>query len=294
MSGSRARSEARLGWILCAPAVAAMLLVTAYPIASAFWLSLHRYDLRFPDEREFVGLANYAAVLGSGIWWQALGNTVALTIVSVGLELVLGFALALLMHRAVFGRAAVRASILVPYGSITVVAALTWKFAFDPTTGFVNGLLGLEQSWFTERWSAFVVIVLAELWKTTPFMALLLLAGLTLVPDDLVRAARVDGASAMQRFFRIRLPLMKPAVLLALLFRSLDAFRIFDTVFVMTRGSQNTESVSMVGYDTLIARLNLGLGSAVSILIFACVLLIALLFVRGFGTPIARGTVEER
>lgn len=289
----RARSERRLGWMLCAPAVTVMLVVTAYPVAYALWLSLQRYDLRFPDQREFVGLDNYAAVLGNELWWQDLLNTMVITVASVSIELVLGFALAFVMHRAIFGRALVRSSLLVPYGIITVVAAFAWRFAFDPTTGFVNGLLGTEQSWFTESWSSYVVIILAEVWKTTPFMSLLLLAGFTLVPDDAVRAARVDGASAWERLRYVIIPLMKPAIMVALLFRTLDAFRIFDSVFVMTRGAQNTENVSILGYKTLIGRLNLGLGSAVSVLIFACVLIIAFLFVKGFGTNLAQQRGES-
>ncbi len=199
------------------------------------------------------------------------------------MELLLGMVFALLMHRAIIGRKLVRASILIPYGIITVVAALIWKFAFMPTTGFINSLTGLSLSWFGERWSAFLVIILTEIWKTTPFMSLLLLAGLTLVPDDLLRAARVDGASAWQRFTLIILPIMKPTIAVALLFRTLDAFRIFDSVFVQTRGAQNTETVSIIGYHALISRLNLGLGSAVSILIFFCVLLIAAAYLRLFG-----------
>jgi multiple sugar transport system permease protein len=276
-------SEERLGWLLCTPAVSAMLLVTAYPMLYALWLSLFRYDLRFPDQRAFVGLANYASVLTSEVWWQSLLNTLVITLASVSVELVLGMLLALIMHRALFLRRSVRASVLVPYAIITVVAALAWKFAFDPVTGFVNPWLGLENAWLTERWSAFLVIILTEVWKTTPFMALLLLAGLTLVPKDLLDAARVDGANALQRFFRVTLPLMRPAVLVALLFRTLDAFRIFDTVFVQTRGAQGTETVSLVGYHTLVTRLNLGLGSAVSVLIFLCVLTIAALFVKALG-----------
>jgi multiple sugar transport system permease protein len=230
-------SEERLGWLLCTPAVSAMLLVTAYPMLYALWLSLFRYDLRFPDQRAFVGLANYASVLTSEVWWQSLLNTLVIILASVSVELVLGMLLALIMHRALFLRRSVRASVLVPYAIITVVAALAWKFAFDPVTGFVNPWLGLENAWLTERWSAFLVIILTEVCKTTPFMALLLLAGLTLVPKDLLDAARVDGANALQRFFRVTLPLMRPAVLVALLFRTLDAFRIFDTVFVQTRGA---------------------------------------------------------
>lgn len=284
----RAAAEQRLAWLLCAPAVIAMLLVTAWPMLYAVWLSLFRYDLRFPDQRQFVGLDNYLSVLGSGTWWQALFNTLLITVGSVSVELVLGFAFALVMHRALIGRRLVRASLLVPYGIITVVAAMSWRFAFDPTTGFVNALLGLDGAWLAARWSAFFVIIQTEIWKTTPFMALLLLAGLTLVPEDLLRAARVDGANALQRFIRVTLPLMRPVIMVALLFRTLDAFRIFDTVFVQTRGAQGTDSVSIVGYNTLIARLNLGLGSAVSVLIFVCVLAIAALYIKGFGIDLSR------
>lgn len=289
----------RLAWLLCAPAVASMVLVTGYPIVYAAWLSLFRYDLRFPGERRFVGLDNYAAVLGSPVWWDALANTLIVTVASVALELVLGFAFALVMHRALVGGRVVRAALLVPYAIVTVVAALAWRFAFDPVTGFVDGLVGLaglaglEGNWLTSRGPAFFVIVMTEVWKTTPFMALLLLAGLTLVPPDLLRAARVDGAGAAQRFFRITLPLMRPAILVALLFRTLDAFRIFDTVFILTRGAEGTETVSLLGYRTLIARLNLGLGSTVAVVIFVCVLSIAAVFVKAFAESgvVARGPV---
>ena len=286
MNGDRA--ERRLAWWLCAPALAAMLLVSAWPVLYAVWLSLFRYDLRFPDERLFVGLGNYLSVLTSEVWWRALTNTLIITVGSVSVELVLGLILALLMHRIVFGRRTVRTAVLVPYGIITVVAALAWRFAFDPTTGFVNALLGLDRAWLAERGSAFFVIIFTEIWKTTPFMALLLLAGLTQVPQDLLAAARVDGAGALQRFFRITLPLMKPAILVALLFRTLDAFRIFDTVFIQTRGAQDTGTVSMLGYETLLVRLNLGLGSAVSVLIFLCVAAIAVVFIKGFGAALDR------
>ncbi len=281
-------AQARLGWLLCAPAVLVMLSVTAYPILDSLWLSLFRYDLRFPQERTFVGLTNYARVLSSGVWWQAVASTTFITLVSVAIELVLGVMLALLMHRAVFLRRTLRAAVLVPYGIITVVAALAWKFAFDPLTGFIGPLYPGQPAWLAEPWSAFLVVILTEVWKTTPFMALLLLAGLTLVPADLLAAARVDGANAWQRFWRIRLPLMRRALLVALMFRTLDAFRLFDTVYVQTRGTQGTETVSVVGYQTLITRLNLGLGSAVSVLIFVCVILIAAVFARAIGTGLTR------
>jgi multiple sugar transport system permease protein len=151
---ARAKSERRLGWMLCAPAVIVMLLVTAYPIGYAIYLSLQRYDLRFPHNRGYVGLRNYGAVFGNSLFWQDLTNTLTITVLSVVIELILGFALAYVMYRALFGRSVVRASILVPYGIITVVAAFAWRFAFDPTTGFVNGLLGTNRSWFTEVWSS--------------------------------------------------------------------------------------------------------------------------------------------
>jgi multiple sugar transport system permease protein len=287
----RKRAERKLAWLLCAPAVIAMLVVTGYPIGYAIYLSLQKYDLRFPDEKEFVGFSNYADVLTSSTWWTDVLNTVIITVVSVSIELVLGMAIALVMHRAIFGRGPVRAAILIPYGIVTVVAAFAWKYAFDPTSGFVQGLPLIPDDYqpLNTREGSFLVIILAEVWKTTPFMALLLLAGLALVPDELHEAAKVDGASTVQRFFRITIPLMRPAILVALLFRTLDAFRIFDNIYIIQPGGAlNTESVSILGYNVLINRVNLGLGSAISILIFICVILIAVLFVKGLGTSTAQ------
>ena len=289
----RAKAERKTAYLLCAPAVIAMLVVTGYPIVYAIYLSLQKYDLRFPSQKEFVGLSNYVQVLGSSTWWEDVFNTLIITLFSVAIELVLGMLLALVMHRAIFGRGAVRAAILVPYGIVTVVAAFAWKYAFQPQTGFVE-IFGSGTDPFSSRADSFVVIILTEVWKTTPFMALLLLAGLALVPDELHEAAKVDGASAWQRFWRITVPLMKPAILVALLFRTLDAFRIFDTVFIQTRGAQDTETVSILGYNILINRVNLGIGSAISVLIFICVILIAVLFVKGFGASTAQQRGEEK
>jgi multiple sugar transport system permease protein len=204
---------------------------------------------------------------------------------------VLGMIIALVMHRAIFGRGAVRTGVLIPYGIITVVAAFAWQFAFAPDSGFVNNLplISDEMDWFGGRFSSFAVIIMAEVWKTTPFMALLLLAGLVTIDSQLYEAAKVDGATAWQRFTRITLPLMKPAILVALLFRTLDAFRVFDTIYIMTAGAQDTESVSILGFNQLISRLNLGLGSAVSVLIFICVLIIAFVYVRLLGTRVEEG-----
>jgi multiple sugar transport system permease protein len=277
------RAERRLGLLLCAPAAIIIVAVTAYPILYAVWLSLQRYDLRFPADQVFVGLANYGTVLTSGYWWSAFGVTMLITVVSVVVEFVLGLALALLMHRTLVARGLVRTVILIPYGIVTVVAAFSWQYAWTPDKGYLAALLPDGSAPLTNFGSALAIIIVAEIWKTTPFMALLLLAGLALVPDDLLKAAQVDGAGPWQRLTRIMLPMMKPAILVALLFRTLDAFRVFDNIYILTQGSNGTGSVSMLGYDNLFKAFNLGIGSAISVLIFICVGLIALAFIKLFG-----------
>ena len=279
----RTRSERRLGWKLTAPAVAVMLLVTAYPMLNALWLSLFSYRLTDADAREFVGLRNYGVVLTDGLWWQDVFTTTIITVITVAVELVIGFAFAMVMHRVIFGRRTVRTSILIPYGIITVVSAFAWQFAFALDSGFINNWFGLgDFSWFGQRWSSLVAICLSEIWKTTPFMSLLLLAGLAQVPEDLQEAAKVDGASWTQRLTKVTLPNMKAAILVAVLFRTLDAYRIFDNVFVMTAGAQKTETVSFLAYRQMITRTALGIGSAVSVLLFLTVVAIAAAFIKGF------------
>lgn len=285
----RTRAERRLGWLLVAPATIVMLAVTAYPIAYAIWLSLHRADLRFPDDTKLIGLGNYGDVLTSDLWWTDLLTTLFITVVSVAIELVIGMALAVLMHRAMVGRGLVRTSILVPYGIVSVVGALAWQFAFTPGVGFVNRWLESDTAWLSSRGTSLMVIIATEVWKTTPFIALLLLAGLATVPHNLTEAAKVDGATAWQAFARVTLPNMRNAIIVAVLFRTLDAFRVFDTIYIQTRGANDTESVSILGYNQLINRLNLGVGSAVSVLIFVCVVLIAVGFVKGLGVTISQG-----
>jgi len=283
---SRTRAERKLAWMLCAPAVLVMLAVTAYPIVYAVWLSLRRSDLRFPEQSEFIGLDNYVTVLASSRWWQDLLNTVIVTVSSVFFELVLGMILALIMHRAIVGRGLVRTAALIPYGIVTVVAAFAWRLAFSGAEGgFVPTAFNLETDPLTSGPQTLLIAILAEIWKTTPFMALLLLAGLALVPDELHEAAKVDGASAWQRFWKITIPLMKPTILVALLFRTLDAFRVFDSLYILSNQGSNreVESVSILGYQQLLNQLNLGLGSAISVLIFILVAMIAALFIKGFG-----------
>jgi multiple sugar transport system permease protein len=274
-----------------------MLLVTAYPVGYAVYLSLLRADLRFPDDNAWVGLNNYITVLGSGLWWADVSHTLIITIISVAIELVLGMLLALVMHRALVGRGLVRTSALIPYGIVTVVAAFAWRFAWSSAQGgFIPKVMGwtFDPTDLTHKVWNYVIVITCEVWKTTPFMALLLLAGLTLVPEELQEAAKVDGASAWQRFWRITVPLMKPAILVALLFRTLDAFRIFDSVFIISNGNNpNIETVSILNANELLTRLNLGLGSAISVLIFLMVVAIAALFIKGFGAAAPGGLGED-
>ena len=224
-------------------------------------------------------IENYVTVLTSPIWWQSFGITMFITVIGAAAELVLGMLLALVMHRTLVGRGLVRTSALVPYAIVTVVAAFSWRFAWTQGIGWLAG----DSAPLTDRWPSIWIIILAEVWKTVPFMALLLMAGLSLVPEDLLKAASMDGANAWQRFWKITVPLIKPSILVALLFRTLDAFRIFDNIFVLTAGSNDTRSVSMLAYDNLIRGLNLGIGSTMSVLIFLTIALIAFVFVKIFG-----------
>ena len=287
-------SQRRLAYLLIAPAVVLMLAVTAYPIGYAIWLSLQRYNLASPADNKFVGLANYQTILTDKYWWTAFFVTLVITIISVAIEFVLGLALALVMHRTIFGKGVVRTAILIPYGIVTVAASYSWYYAWTPGTGSLANLLPEGSAPLTQQIPSLAVIIVAEVWKTTPFMALLLLAGLALVPDDLLKAAEVDGAGAWTRLTRVIIPLIKPAILVALLFRTLDAFRIFDNIYVLTGGSNDTASVSILGYDNLFKAFNLGLGSAISVLVFITVAVIALIYIKLFGAaaPGADGEVR--
>ncbi|MCT1589493.1 sugar ABC transporter permease [Kocuria palustris] len=283
------KSERRLGWLLAGPAFAVMLLVTMYPIIQALFDSLFSYRLTAPDDREFIGLQNYWTVLTDGVFWKDLWVTLLITLVTVAVELVLGFALALVMHSAIKQlRGLLRTVILVPYGIITVVSAFAWFYAFDINTGYVNSwfawlpVIGPDFNWFGQSWSALLVIMASEIWKTTPFISLLLLSGLAQVPNELGEAARVDGAGWWERMVKVTIPSMKAAIMVAVVFRALDAFRIFDNIYIMTNGQYGTESLSLLAYRTSITRLEIGLGSAISVILFICVLLIAVVAIKGF------------
>lgn len=237
----RIKGERRLGLWLSAPSLIVMVLVTAYPLGYALVLSLYNYRLTDPGGREFVGLNNYLVILSDPLWWNDFVTTLVITVVTVAIELVIGFIFAYVMLRIIRGRGPLRTAILIPYGIVTVVSAFIWRYAFALDSGFVNQWLGLTDfNWFGDRWSALFVICLSEIWKTTPFISLLLLAGLVQVPTEMLEAAKVDGATAWQRLARVTLPNMKAAIMVALLFRTLDAWRIFDNPYVMTRGANNT------------------------------------------------------
>ena len=294
-TSDRVRGERRLGFYLTLPSYIVMLLVTAYPLGYALVLSLYNYRLTDPAGRSFVGLNNYWVIVTDPVWWNDFLTTLMITVVTVAVELVLGFMFAFVMLRIVRGRGPLRTAILIPYGIVTVVSAVIWRYAFAIDSGFVNTWLGMSDfNWFGDRWSAIFVICLSEIWKTTPFISLLLLAGLVQVPEDMQEAAKVDGATAWQRLWKVTLPNMKAAIMVALLFRTLDAFRIFDNIYVLTGGTNNTGSVSILGYDNLFKAFNIGLGSAISVLIFATVAIIAFIYIKIFGAAAPGAEAEVR
>jgi multiple sugar transport system permease protein len=294
----RSTAENRLGQRLIAPAVILMLIVTAWPMIQALYLSLFRYRLTTPDDRDFIWLGNYVTILGDGLFWRTTVNTVIIMVVTVAVELVIGFAFAMVMHRIIFARGVMRTSILIPYGIITVVSAFAWQFTFSINNGWVNSWfawlpwIGADTNWYGSHWPAMFAIMVSEIWKTTPFMSLLLLAGLSQVSEDMLEAAQVDGATWWQRLWKVILPNMRAAIMVAVLFRGLDAFRIFDNIFIMTKGAQNTESSSFLTYRQVIEQFQLGMGSALSVLLFLTVLLLAYLIVRLFRVDLAQARGE--
>jgi multiple sugar transport system permease protein len=268
-------------------------------MGQAIYLSLLRYRLTTPGDRGFVGLDNYKVILTDSLFWKDTINTVVIMVVTVAIELLIGFAFAMVMHRIMIARGLMRTAILIPYGVVTVVSAFAWQFAFSLNNGFVNGWfhwlpwIGPQTNWFGDHWHAMFAIMASEIWKTTPFMSLLLLAGLSQVSEDMLEAAQVDGATWMQRLYKVILPNMRAAIMVAVLFRSLDAFRIFDNIVIMTAGAQNTESSSFLTYRQVISEMQLGMGAALSVLLFLAVLLIAFSIVKLFGVDLATARGES-
>ncbi len=290
-------ADARLARWFVLPALATILLVALFPLAWTFWESFHVHDLRMPWRgTPFVGLANYAEALGNPRFWQAMGHTLFFTVVSIGLELALGLVLALALNRAYRGRGLVRAAVLVPWAIPTVVGALLWRFMFDSEAGIANALLmdvGLMDQplvWFIHATAAWVPVILADVWKMTPFVALLLLAGLQNIDASLYEAARIDGASAWQQFRHVTLPLLRPAILVALVFRTLDGFRVFDLIYVLTGGGPgtSTEPIALYTFNSLLQNLRFGYGSALSVVVFLFTFGLAFTFIRFLGADLLR------
>jgi multiple sugar transport system permease protein len=284
---------------MLSPAMAVIALVAAYPIGYAIWLSLNEYSVRVPGLSRFAGFDNYSEALGSSEFWDAVVTTFVFTGISVSLELAIGLGMALAMHEAFKGRGLLRAVVLVPWAVLTVVSAITWRTIFEPNLGLAPqvlsslGLPGADIVWLGESGYALAVMVLADVWKTAPFMALLLLAGLQVIPNDLYDAAKVDGATTWQRFLRITLPLLTPAILVALIFRTLDALRIFDLPYVLTRGANDTTTLSLIAHQELTNNRLIGYGSALSVLTFVIVMAVSLLYIRTVGGNI-RALAEEK
>jgi ABC-type sugar transport system permease subunit len=273
------------------PALAVLAAVSVYPVLQGFWLSFRDRSLIFRTDK-FVGLDNYIALAGNEKFWNAWVNTVRFTVASTVLETLLGLAMALILYEAFSGRGVVRAAMLIPWAIPTVVTSKMFGWLFDGQNGIVNyllrasGIIDDNINWYGSTDHAMLTIIIADVWKTTPFMALLLLAGLQTIPHSLVEAATIDGANAWQRFWLIRLPLLLPTLLIAAMFRTLDAFRIFDLVYVLTGGgpADSTEVLSTLTYKTMFSTLQFGVGSTMSTAMFATEVVMAI----GFAIFISR------
>jgi multiple sugar transport system permease protein len=289
---SRGTSERRLAAYMVSPSLLLIALVAAYPIGYAVWLSLHEYSVRVAGLSRWKGLGNYSNALQDPDFWAAVKNTFIFTAGSVTFEVIIGMGMALAMHSAFRGQGLLRTVVLVPWAVLTVVTAMMWRTIFDPTLGLVNSLLGTDIVWLGQSPHAMIVMIVADVWKTAPFMALLLLAGLQVIPGEIYEAAKVDGATIWQRFSKITLPLLMPALLVALIFRTLDALRIFDLPFVLTKGTHGTNTLSLEAYQTFTANNIIGLGAALAVLTFLIVMAVSFMYIRFVGGNI-RGLAED-
>lgn len=283
-------SDARVALMLTLPALTIVAAFGLLPILWTLWESLHLHDLRMPWlGRPFVGAANYVEIVTAPRFWSALGHTGFFVAATLLIELAAGLLLAMALDRVTRGRGLVRTAVLLPWAVPTVVVALIWRFMFESPGGLASTLTGglsiAPETWFADPVAAWVPLILADAWKTTPFVAILLLAGLQQIDRSLYEAAAVDGAKAWRQFTHITLPLLAPALLVAALFRSLDAFRVFDLVYVMTGGGPGTttEPIALYTFATLLQNLEFGLGAALSMIVFAIALLAALAAIRLFG-----------
>jgi multiple sugar transport system permease protein len=280
--------EQLTGWLLSLPALIILILVFAYPIGRAFWLSLFTENLGTQLEPVFTGLENYARMFGDGRFWNSLGNTAIFTFFSLLLELLFGIIIALVLDQQFRARGIVRTIGILPWALPTAVMGLAWEWIFNDQYGVVNDILrglGFIDSgitWLGDPGRAMFALILADVWKTTPFIAVILLAGLQAIPQDLYEARSIDGANPFQNFFQITLPLITPQMIIALLFRFAQAFGIFELVTVMTGGGPagSTETVSLYIYDTVMRYLDFGYGAALIVITF--LILIIAVAIAGF------------
>lgn len=278
----RAR-EQRTGWLLLLPALIVLLLVYAYPIGRSFWLSLFTQNLGTELQPIFSGFDNYGRMVQDGRFWQSIFNTTVFTLSSLILELILGMGIALVLNQAFRGRSLVRTIAIIPWALPTALIATTWAWIFNAEFGVWNDILmrlhiipeGQGINWLGDPTLAMMSVIAADVWKTTPFISILLLAGLQSIPEDLYEAHAIDGASAWQSFRQITLPLLMPQILIAALFRFAQAFGIFDLIAVMTGGGPAgaTETVSIYVYSTIMRYLDFGYGAALVVITFLVLVL---------------------
>jgi multiple sugar transport system permease protein len=286
--------EKIFGFSLLAPCLLFVFIFAFYPILYSFYLSLHKIILGLPYlGQPFVGLDNYRELFQDRIARSSMINTLVFVFATTFFELLFGLLIALVINRHFMGRGIVRAAILVPWAIPTVVSSQMWRFIFNDKYGLLNVLLfgsdtAAYSAWLADPSTAFAAIIIADIWKTSSFAGLLILAGLQLIPDELYEAAKIDGASTWQQFRRITLPLIKPALLIALLFRTMDAFRVFDLVFVMTQGgpADSTNVLQFYGYKKIFAEGLMGYGSTISVLVFLVTLVISLVYIKVIGTKL--------
>lgn len=279
------RSEALAGYLLAAPSAAMLFLVALLPSLATAWLSLFRLIIVFHEKR-FVGLANYRYLFHDARFWTTLANTAYFAILSVGCELLLGLGIALLLDSCAHGRNVLRAAVLVPWAIPAAVSGKIWAWLWNPEYGILTKLLPTHGvNWLGTPGYAIHAAVVVDVWKTTPFVALLLFAALRSIPEDLYRAAAIDGAPAWRVLVTITLPLLRPAILVALVLRTLDAFRVFDAIYVLTAGgpANTTETLSIYTYKTLMSEGDFGYGSTIAVATFLCVLAVSALYLRLLG-----------
>lgn len=281
--------QTRLAWLLVMPTLLVVALVAGYPLAQVFYYSFFKADIAFVEQPKFVGFENYLTLLRDPDFRQAFWNTLRFTFWSVSLETILGLAIALIVHSNFKGRGLVRTAILIPWAIPTVVSAKMWQWMLNDIYGVVNvigtklGILSTKVAFLANPNLVLPSIIAVDVWKATPFMALLLLAGLQLIPSDIYEAADIDGATKWQQFWTLTLPLLTPALVVALIFRTLDALRVFDVIFVMTGVNTATESLAVYDRQQLIDFQNLGYGSAVSVAILVIIMVFVVLYVRLVG-----------